>query len=96
MHEHIKGELRYEAWQKQKVNGCCHWLTFGFCFCLAPLVVAINLHFILTINLHLVSKVVTYWLAKLLDPQHNVVISDEHQDFQVSPHMISNLTSDNR
>ena len=30
------------------------------------------------------SKVVTYWLAKLLDPQHTVVLSDEHQDFQVA------------
>ena len=28
-------------------------------------------------------KVVTYWLAKLLDPQQSVVLSDEHQDFQV-------------
>ena len=23
MHEHIRGELRYEAWQKQKVTGFC-------------------------------------------------------------------------
>ena len=30
------------------------------------------------------SKVVTYWLAKLLEPQHTVVLSDEHQDFQVA------------
>jgi len=44
VHEHIKGELRYEAWQKQKV--------------------------------------VTYWLAKLLDPHHEVVLSHEHQDFK--------------
>ena len=45
------------------------------------------------IGLNLMWKVVTYWLAKLLDPQHNVVLSDEHQDFKVSPHMISNLGS---
>ena len=43
VHDHIKGELRYEAWQKQKVNGCCYWLKFVFCYCLLPLVVAINL-----------------------------------------------------
>ena len=26
---------------------------------------------------------VTYWLAKLLDPHHEVVLSHEHQDFKV-------------
>ena len=43
--------------------------------------------------LTIVVKVVTYWLAKLLDPQHSVVLSDEHQDFQVpypSPFMTVN------
>ena len=28
-------------------------------------------------------KVVSYWLAKLLDPHHDVVLSHEHQDFKV-------------
>jgi bis(5'-nucleosidyl)-tetraphosphatase len=28
------------------------------------------------------QKVVTYWLAKLLQPEPEVVLSDEHQDFK--------------
>ena len=38
-------------------------------------------------------KVVTYWLAKLLDPQHSVLLSDEHQDFQV-PYSSLQMTVD--
>ena len=39
-------------------------------------------------------KVVTYWLAKLLDPQQSVVLSDEHQDFQV-PYPLPRMTVNN-
>ena len=43
--------------------------------------------------LPIVVKVVTYWLAKLLDPQHSVLLSDEHQDFQV-PYSSLQMTVD--
>ena len=43
--------------------------------------------------LTIVVKVVTYWLAKLLDPQHSVLLSDEHQDFQV-PYSSLQMTVD--
>ena len=66
-----------------------YWLLVATCSHQLPIFV--GGHLVVTIGLHLMLKVVTYWLAKLLDPQHNVVLSDEHQDFQVS-HLSSLMT----